>query len=54
MNNTNRHYTSGDAVRHTASGEVAVVVERLGRRRLVVSHENGTTAVWYASVVRFA
>lgn len=49
---SNRAFSAGDAVQHQVSGEVAVVVERLGRTRLVVSLEDRTTTVWYASNVR--
>lgn len=48
----NRDFSTGDAVRHTISGEVAVVVERLGRNRLVVSRDDHTTTVWYAMYAR--
>lgn len=45
----NKIFSQGDAVQHRASKEVGVVVERLGRTRLVVSLPNQTTIVWYAS-----
>lgn len=44
----NKTYSAGDVVKHRQSGEVAVVVERLGRTRIVVSKNNKTTVVWYA------
>lgn len=47
--NPNAKFSAGDAVKHGATGEVAVVTERLGRNRIVVSRENRTTAVWYAA-----
>lgn len=48
---TNKDFGTGDCVQHKSSGEVGVVVERLGRNRLVVSLDNHTTTVWYASSV---
>lgn len=44
----NKSYSAGDVVKHRQSGEIAVVVERLGRSRIIVSRNDKTTIVWYA------
>ena len=41
------HPTPGDAVRHIDSGAEGVVVERLGRRRVLVQTVPDVTEVWY-------
>lgn len=49
---SNRNLSTGDAVQHRTGGTIGVVVERLGRTRIVVSLDNRTTVVWYAGSVR--
>lgn len=44
-------YSQGDAVQHRTTGEVAVVIEQLGRNRILVARGNGTDAVWYIANV---
>lgn len=46
--NPNAQFATGDVVKHKATGECAVVVERLGRNRIVVSGKVNSTAIWYA------
>lgn len=41
----------GDAVEHNSSHETGVVIDRLGRTRLVVQTTPGVTVVWYAASV---